>query len=136
MRKISEKTACDGIVESIHVVGKESLADSCLDGSACSLSYSLSLWGVILRRCCLVVEIAGIPVATLSGSLRSEMHPDAELCLAQPCRCARIVLFYAFPRRLNIILRSFFTIWFVTQRASASPTLGKVFKAFVDLLQE
>ena len=30
----------------------------------------------------------------------------------------------------------FSTIWFIIQRAGAAPTLGEVFKALVDLLQE
>ena len=38
--------------------------------------------------------------------------------------------------RVCIILRSFFTIRFVIQRAGAAPTFGKIFKALVDLLQE
>ena len=38
--------------------------------------------------------------------------------------------------RVCILLRSFITIRFIIQRASAAPTFGKIFKALVDLLQE
>ena len=52
------------------------------------------------------VEVAGIPVAAFAGSLRSEVHPDAELRLSQPFRCAGIVLFYRLPRRLERAIRN------------------------------
>ena len=56
---------------------------------------------VVIRGGAGLVEVPGIPVAALAGSLGAKVNPNAELRLAQPGRRARIVFLDGFPCRLK-----------------------------------
>ena len=54
---------------------------------------TVTLHMLIVSLVSLLVETTGIPVATLTGGLRTKVNPKAYLGIAQPLRSTRIIAF-------------------------------------------